>query len=380
MKHWLIQFFYHGIYFSLVKWFTRMDSNSYFFNAWDGKHFSDNPRAIFEALVQEKPQARYYILLEDLTEAAQMQADYPNQQLIFVSRHSRQYFLALAKSKYWIVNVNMPYRLRQHHNGVFLQAWHGTPLKHIANDMPADNTYRDETAKEPENWTYFLSNAPADNWIYAQAFGLGAGQLVAEGLPRNDVLVTHRDDKPYQTALRQKLGLTPDQPVWLYAPTFRDDEAKFQLQLDLDAFTQTFPDTILLLRLHPHVADKVPDLSAWPHVQNVSQYPDIRDLYLISDQLITDYSSVFFDYALLNRPMVFYAYDLAKYGDQLRGFYYDYPTFVPGPVVENQTDLFAALQQAPTDQSAFAQAHNANYVHPVSAQIVSELLVEKPHA
>jgi len=140
--------------------------------------------------------------------------------------------------------------------------------------------------------------------------------------------------------------------VILYAPTFRDDQTArpgqftFQLPLDLQRFCDTFGEnTVLLLRMHVHVRSRIVIPEHLRHlVFNVSSYPEIQDLYLASDVLITDYSSVFFDYAALRRPILFYAYDLDHYRDVLRGFYLDYERDLPGAIVTSEAELLAALQ------------------------------------
>lgn len=138
----------------------------------------------------------------------------------------------------------------------------------------------------------------------------------------------------------------------LYAPTWRDNEFyqkgkyRFEFQFDLENWKREFGDEwVLLSRMHYLVAENF-DFSAHEGtVYDVSSYPDIRDLYLISDMLMTDYSSVFFDYAVLNRPIIFFMYDLDTYRDQLRGFYIDIENEAPGPIVQTEDELFSAIRE-----------------------------------
>ena len=139
--------------------------------------------------------------------------------------------------------------------------------------------------------------------------------------------------------------------IILYAPTWRDDEFyghakyKFTLQLDLAKMQKELGDEyIILLRTHYFIAD-VLDLSEYEgFAYNLSKYDDIARLYLISDVLITDYSSVFFDYANLRRPMLFFTYDLEKYRSVLRGFYIDVEEELPGPMLMTTDEVIGALQ------------------------------------
>jgi CDP-glycerol glycerophosphotransferase len=178
--------------------------------------------------------------------------------------------------------------------------------------------------------------------------------VVEQGYPRNDVFFRPEADDVARRVRRQ-LGIAAGATVVLYAPTFRDDQPaghnrfSFALPLDLERFARELgPDVVLLLRMHVLVrgGSPVPESLAG-RVHDVSAYPEIQELYLASDVLVTDYSSVFFDYAALRRPMIFYAYDLEAYRDKLRGFYLDYSTDVPGPIVTTEDELYATLRDLP---------------------------------
>lgn len=149
--------------------------------------------------------------------------------------------------------------------------------------------------------------------------------------------------------LKSRLVGNPDASVITYAPTWRDDDAikkgqyHFQLPFDLQRFlNQVSEDTILVLRPHYLVKDKI-DIHGFEDRVKILADEDIANLYLITDLMITDYSSVMFDFANLERPMLFYAYDLEHYRDQLRGFYFDYQAEIPGPLATNEDQLMTDL-------------------------------------
>lgn len=137
----------------------------------------------------------------------------------------------------------------------------------------------------------------------------------------------------------------------LYAPTWRDDQFyqvgkyKFDLALDLGKLKEQLKDDyVILLRMHYLIAENL-DLSNFEgFAYDVSDYEDIRDLYLISDLLITDYSSVFFDYANLKRPIIFFVYDINSYRDKLRGFYFDIEKEAPGPLAYTTDEVLQQIQ------------------------------------
>ena len=135
----------------------------------------------------------------------------------------------------------------------------------------------------------------------------------------------------------------------LYAPTFRDSEVSNPtLHLNLKAVEESLAeDEVLLIRLHPHVAQNIRESFFEPYagkIYHVSDYSEIAALLAVSEVLITDYSSIVFEYCLLERPMLFYAYDLKEFEQRGRNFYRDYRNFVPGPVLESEEALLNCLK------------------------------------
>ncbi len=138
---------------------------------------------------------------------------------------------------------------------------------------------------------------------------------------------------------RRHLGIAPDRTAVLYAPTFRD-AAQFALEPEVDRIAQALGDShVVLLRTHK--------IDAGAHrtgrFVDVSTYPDNRDLFLAADVLVTDYSSVMFDFAVTRKPMVFFTYDLDHYRDRARGFYFDFEAEAPGPLVSTAEEVVAAV-------------------------------------
>ena len=184
---------------------------------------------------------------------------------------------------------------------------------------------------------------------YAEAFRQPLERFVTDlGVPRTDVLFGAQRIAARTAALRTRYRIPDDRRVILYAPTFRGDrvsDARFSDSLDLRRLREALgQDHVLLVRLHPFIRQGVvlgPDLAGF--AIDVSDHPDINELLPLSDLLVTDYSSVIFEYSLLGKPMVFFAPDHAAYEDE-RGFYFDYRTSVPGPVVETTDEVAAAIR------------------------------------
>jgi CDP-glycerol glycerophosphotransferase len=152
--------------------------------------------------------------------------------------------------------------------------------------------------------------------------------------------------------------------VVLYAPTFRDDardtSGRYRLVTPFDAARLRAAlgddDTVVLFRRHRYVVDPL-SATADGFVRDVTRYPDVTELLAAADVLVTDYSSVMFDYANTGRPMLFFTYDLADYRDRLRGFYFDFEAEAPGPLVETSDDLIDAIR----DVEAATAGHQDRY-------------------
>ena len=193
------------------------------------------------------------------------------------------------------------------------------------------------------------------------------GDMLAYGYPRNDIL--YAEDKDIKARdIRKKLHIPLDKKTILYAPTWRDDEYygkgqyKFTLQLDLTMLQKEVGDQyVILLRTHQYIADAIDTTGLEGFAYNVSNYDDISELYLISDMCITDYSSVFFDYANLKRPILFYTYDIEKYKNQLRGFYIDMNTEIPGPLLYTNEEVVHAIKNIEQVNEDFKQRYEQFY-------------------
>ena len=151
--------------------------------------------------------------------------------------------------------------------------------------------------------------------------------------------------------IKRSIGIPADKKVILYAPTWRDDEASgigkyhFSTALNVGKMYEAFgKDMVMIIKYHYLVEDNT-DWSVYgDFVYVFDQSIDISQLYLVSDILITDYSSVMFDYSLLGRPMYFYCYDIEKYKNILRGFYFDFENMSPGPISKTTEELIEDIE------------------------------------
>lgn len=338
-----------------------MDRQLVVFESGVGKQYADSPRAIYEELVTRRPDLTKVWVYDRRLPIAD-----PNTKV--VTRLSPQYFWYLARAGYWVNNQSFPHYLARRPSGVYVQTWHGTPLKRMLHDLERvhgrDAGYVDRATAAAQQWSVLVSPNRYTTDVMRSAFRY-SGEVLEVGYPRNDVL--HRTDRDkHASRIRARLGIGPEQRVILYAPTFRDDQKAagrfaFELPFDLSRAHESLGrDSLILLRMHVLVGSRA-DIPAHLQdaVRDVSTYPEIQELYLISDALVTDYSSVFFDYASLGRPIVFYAHDLDRYQDTLRGFYLDYERDLPGPIARTEDELARYLADLDEVRRAFADRREA---------------------
>jgi CDP-glycerol glycerophosphotransferase len=311
------------------------------YNSFYGR-YSDSPRAVYEHLAGMGDEHSHVWLAREGDE------DTFPARAGTVTIGSEECIAILESADVVVSNTYLELDWTKGPDTVYLQSWHGTPLKRIHYDAPAigPDDRLQKLDEDVARWNCLLSpNAPSTDRLRT-AFRYD-GPVVETGLPRNDLLLVG-DREIHRAAVRADLGLDDGTTAVLYVPTWRDDEyyaPQAELGLDVEAFADSMGEGWCLLpRVHYYMADRIA-LRRSPAVRDVSAYPDLRDLYLAADVLITDYSSAMFDFAVTGKPMIFYAYDLAHYRDAVRGFYFDLVPEAPGPVVQTMPALLDALSR-----------------------------------
>ena len=211
--------------------------------------------------------------------------------------------------------------------------------------------YKDDCKR----YKYLLSPSKFCSEKFTSAFNLTENnpkcEILEEGYPRNDILsnYTEEDVEKVKRSLHIE-GL--NKKIILYAPTWRDNQHQsglgytYKADVDFDLLREKLGDEyIILFRAHYFVANTFDFEKYKGFVFDVSNYENIGDLYIISDMLMTDYSSVFFDYAILKRPIIFYMYDLEAYRDDIRGFYIDLEE-LPGDIVQTEDEVASSILKA----------------------------------
>jgi len=347
-----------GVYYPLQQKLPFRDA--VVFVSWKGKQCGDNPRGIADELRRRGDDREHIWAVNDYSVPA------PEGVRVVLSG-TEDYFEALARSRYVIANDDMGPNYHKRDGQVYVQTWHGTPLKRIGFDITQAHfisgvRYFDVLAEDVAKWDLLLSPNPFSTPIMRRAFRYD-GEILECGYPRNDVLRSG-DSSRVAAEVRRRLGLPDGKKVVLYAPTWRDNQYyasgryRFDFRLDLErAWRDLGDDHVFLIRGHHHMAEDVPAGPRPDFAINVTAYPDISELFLVTDVLVTDYSSVMFDFAPTGRPMVFFTYDLEQYRDNLRGFYFDFEAEAPGPLLATSDEVVSAI----ADIDSVAAGHQAAY-------------------
>lgn len=332
---------------------VKVNDKTILFNAFNGKSYSCTPKAVYEYMLSHDKYKdfRYIWVVCDLEKYTFLTKN-PN--TVIVKDLSKQYEKALGSAKYWICNYRIYDHIRPKKEQVYVQCWHGTPLKRLGYDIEkSDNAMNslseifEKYRTDAGRFQYILSPSAFASEKFASAWNLNkTGQrdkLIEIGYPRNDYLYHYTPEDVAR--IKNSLGIDENKRILLYAPTWRDNQHTtgvgyvYSNTVDFEKMQKRLGDEwVILFRAHYLVANSFDFGKFEGFVYDASEHMDINELYVISDMLMTDYSSVFFDYANLKRPILFYMYDLQYYANDLRGFYLELEE-LPGPIIENEDEM-----------------------------------------
>jgi CDP-glycerol glycerophosphotransferase len=337
------------------------ERGSALFESWRGR-YADSPRALSESMPSSAGLRRTWAAAGDTT--------FPSG-LALVRRHSPAYFAKLATARLVVANDIISRHVVKGPRVRYVQTWHGTPLKRIGLDEAAPayagaEAHLRRMRRDVAKWDLLVSPSPVCTEIFRQAFGY-RGEVLETGSPRNDLL-NAPDADSVRRRVRDQLGIPDGTTAVLYAPTWRDDRnvagGGFSQERGIDAheLRDALPDaTVLLTRMHRNVSDP-PSYDAPGFVRDVSAHPSVEELYLAADVLVSDYSSAIYDFAVTGKPIVLFAYDLEHYERSVRGLYFDYAAWAPGPVVETTGELARALLEVLRQPTALPDAAYTRFV------------------
>jgi CDP-glycerol glycerophosphotransferase len=280
--------------------------------------------------------------------------------------NSREWFELVSSVKYYVDNMYQPEYLQKQDGQVLVETFHGYPFKQMGlphwTNMGFSQAQVESYRRRAKEWDYVVSPATYASPLLARDF-LYDGEMLPIGYPRNDVLLSTEADS-IRTAVRASLGIKEHQTAVLYAPTFRDylsaDDMRAEMVDFFDlaqAHAALGDDFVLLVRGHAFNARKNTRV-AIPGVLEVTDYPEVSDLYLASDVAIVDYSSLRFDYGVTGKPMIFHVPDLQRYVET-RGWLFDFEPTAPGPLLDTTEEIVAALHDLDGVRTKYADAYAA---------------------
>jgi CDP-glycerol glycerophosphotransferase len=309
------------------------------FAAYWNRGYACNPRAIHEKALELVPGLRaVWVVRRDC--AAAMPAG-----VELVHPATPEYFDVLARAGVLVNNVNWPNNAVKRDGSVHVMTHHGTPLKKMGldlRDVPGRTKTEDFDAflRRCARWDYSVAANPFSTRAWSTAYAGLSFRSLETGYPRNDVLA--RAEPGAVARARAELGLGADDVAILYAPTHREYETDGSERLDLDALAGLLgPEHVVLARQHYIVKGRLG--AGGGRVHDVSSHPSVEELCLAADVLITDYSSIMFDYAVLDRPILIHAPDWETYRS-MRGTYFDLLAQPPGLVSSDASGLAQALR------------------------------------
>ncbi|MBK6033533.1 CDP-glycerol glycerophosphotransferase family protein, partial [Streptomyces sp. MBT59] len=341
-------------------WLTRLPvrRGSVVFESHMGTCYGDSPRALYEEI------RRQGLKLHATWSYDPSPVGFPDDARL-VRRWSWRYLWALARAEYWVDNQGFPQHLRKPGHTTYLQTWHGSAYKRMGFDETRvrlqNAPQRERLQQAVDRFDHFLVRSEHDVTTLARAYRLPEERLLRTGYPRNDALIAERtraetEGRLPRPPLAGVLGLDDHKKTVLYAPTFRGGpgkQRKSRLLLEVREFAERFGDThTLLVRAHYLESARLPVCPPGT-VVDVSRHHDVSELLALTDVLVTDYSSIMFDFALLDRPVVLFAPDLEAYAAE-RGSYFDLREQAPGPVAATQDELFAALAELKKSDTRYA--------------------------
>lgn len=321
-----------SIFLRMWGWFIPTDDKMVVFSGHTRK-YNDSPRALYEYMLAHPNQFGQYTCVWALEDPRNVEV--PGNP-IKVKADTLQYFKYTLKARYWVTCVNIERSLHYKKRSCrYLNTWHGTPFKHVGNDAGVRKDY------DFGDIDLFCYASAFEKDIFMRAFRVHEEAMIPTGLPRNDVLYNVTPEEI--GLLKQRLGLPMDKKIILYAPTWRDstDNGKtcaIKPPMDAKKWEEVLRDDyVVLFRMHAYT-NKLLGLKFNDTLRDYSSYPNVNDLFMVADILISDYSASMADYSILERPIVCFTYDYEEYQDE-RGLYMDYNNEMPSGILRTEDQV-----------------------------------------
>lgn len=323
------------------------------------EEMSGNFLYVYNKLQEKKSNYKYFFMLKNETSAKKK-----IREVIVLAYH-------FATSKYIFLDDFYPmiYPLKIRKGADLIQLWHAVgAFKTFGYSRVGKPGGPSINSNNHRNYTKAIVSSKNVAKHYAEGFGISKNKVFATGVPRTDIFFDSKYQEAKKQELHKKYPFLVGKKIITFAPTFRGNgqqSAYYPLEfLNLDLLYKALKDDyIFLFKMHPFVKDYWSTPNKYKNFYyDFSDYREINDLLFITDILITDYSSTCFEFALLKRPMIFYAPDVEEYIAQ-RDFYYNYYTFIPGPLVRTNDDLIEIIKKDSFDMKKIESFVDYFYDH-----------------
>lgn len=340
-----------GKILQILSSFWRIRSNKIMFETGTGE-VKDNAKAVYD-YIKENYNKEFVCRW-----AVNRDSDVSEVELgEVIWKKTLRYYYELLTSKYWIRTHSLDNIVKKREGQIYIQLWHGPgATKKEGYDVPG-MVNNGETMWHAREWDYYIASDVDSQSYIKTALNLKIPRVLI-GSPRSDKLV-NMDSERYRE-IRDKLGVGTEEKVVLYAPTFREEDFN-QMKVELKVKKLCgLKGVRVILRVHPEIKNRMDITEYGGSVIDGNKYPDIFELYMASDILVTDYSSVAMEYSLLKRPILYYMYDLEEYIKE-RNFYYDYLNRLSGPIIRTEEELINAVEHIDKIMEEYSDQYAAYY-------------------
>lgn len=321
----------------LVGWFMPIDNNKIVVSSFSGKGYGDNPKYIVEELIKTNESLRIIWILRDIEDKKSLPVgvEYCLEKSFMSTFH-------LRTAKIWIDNCRKSFRYKRA-NQFYLQTWHGFALKRIEKDVQEklSKGYIKGALIDSNHIDLIISCSKFMTNLYTKSFWYD-GEVLELGAPRNDILLKNSDE--VKSKVFEYFDISCEKGIVLYAPTFRADKSLLPYTIDYGMLEEVCEnkfkkECVILVRMHPAMSDMNIDGLSFDgkKIINANLYPDIQELLCAADVVISDYSSLMFDFALSKKPCFIFATDIENYKKD-RNFYFDLSR-LPFPIAETNEKL-----------------------------------------
>lgn len=345
-----IYYYIGSIVIKFIKLFVKTQDDLILFISFGGKQYNDSPKAIYETMLKD-PRFKNCDFVWAVRNPHKF--NIPGKAKI-IRIDTVRYFLTSLKARVWISNSPIERRLNYRgKNTFYFCTWHGTPIKKLGHEI--------SSVYARSKYDVICAQGKFDVKVFEQAFNIKKENILLCGLPRNDVLATAKKDD--QINFKRILNIPSYKKVILYCPTYRDWKDNYMSDgVNFTKWKQVLGESyIVLFRAHSKVVDEININEVSDFVFDVSDYHDLNDLMIASDILITDYSSISFDYSILEKPILLYTYDYEEYALK-RGVYFDIREELPGGSISEDELLNLILNMPYKKAIQMVKAFKDKYV------------------